>query len=585
MRDYLALLARRKYHILIPFLLLMGAGIALAYLLPPVYKSQATILVKDAEIPSDIIKTTVTGYLQQRIEEIKQRTLTRQGLLDIARQIDYYSGSGKPTPPEVDIVKDMRESIIVEMVEVRASDPASSRASAVTVAFTVAFEAADPLVAKRGARAITNLIIEENKALRQGAVEGVSEFLVERVTSAKRAIEEVEERLTEFKSKHVNELPEQVDSNRMLLEQTEAKVERTDESIRELEDRAVTLSGQLSYTSPYKDVFTDDQRRVQTGNERLNVLTAEYKQASARYSPDHPEVKKLRRELQAMVGQLGPASGAGQMLNELIEARDELARAEQRYSAAHPDVRRLSAKVSQLESDLTEAAATSISSGSSNQVNAAVRPSNPVYVNLQTQLDNVNAQLRSERLKRERLVAKIDEYESRVVTSPLVEQEYRALVNELEARKLTYQDLNEKRIKAELASKLEEGGKSERFDVVDPAVLPTKPDRPNRLGIALLSFLIAISAGIGAAAIGEYTDKTIYGSKGLVAAFGAQPIAVIPNIPDRAVAGTATTRVAQGLATAIVIVLIASAVLFLYQMNKPAPVQGGSDQAVTSQAQ
>ena len=92
MRDYLALIARRKYHILIPFMLIMGAGIALAYLLPPVYKSQAIILVQDPEIPDDIIQTTVTGYLQQRIEEIKQRTLTRRGLLELARQIDFYSG-------------------------------------------------------------------------------------------------------------------------------------------------------------------------------------------------------------------------------------------------------------------------------------------------------------------------------------------------------------------------------------------------------------------------------------------------------------------------------------------------------------
>ncbi len=582
MREYLALLARRKFYILIPFLLIMGAGLALAYLLPPVYKSEATILVKDAEIPTDIIKTTVTGYLQQRIEEIKQRTLTRQGLLGIARQIGYYQDRKGALPSDDDIVRDMRKSILVEMVEVRANEPGSARGGAVTVAFTVAFEASDALVAKRGARAITNLFVEENKALRQGAVAGVSEFLVERVLSAKNAIEEVETRLTEFKKIHVNELPEQVQSNRMLLEQTEAKLERSDEAIRELEDRIVTLSGQLSYTNPYKDVFTDDQRRVQTGTERLNVLTAEYKQASARYSPDHPEVRKLRRELQAMVAQLGSSSGAGQLLNELISAREELARAEQRYSAAHPDVRRLSTKVAQLERELSEAAATS---PASTQVTAAVRPSNPVYVNLQTQLNNVKAQLASENLKRNRLAAKINEYEDRVITSPIVEQDYRALVNELEARKATYEDLNEKRVKAELASKLEEGGKSERFDVVDPAVLPSKPYRPNRLGISLLSFILAISSGIGIAAIGEYTDKTIYGSKGLVAAFGSQPIAVIPNIPEREQTANVTARVAQGLATAIVIVLIASAVLFIYQMNKPNPGTTAGNASNVTQAQ
>ncbi len=579
MSDYLALLLRRKSHILIPFVLILGAGVALAFLLPPVYVSQATILVKDAEIPTDIIQTTVTGYLQQRIEEIKQRTLTRQGLIDIADQIKFYQNQSKKRPIKEEIAREMRRNIIVEMVEVKANDP-GGRGGAVTVAFTVAFEAGDPLTAKSGARAITALFIEENKALRRGAVKGVSEFLVERVSTARQAISEIQKKLTVFKKKYVNELPEQIESNRRLLEQTQAQIDRIDSEMRGLEDRSVTLSGQLSYTNPYKDVFSDDKRRIQTGSERLNVLTAEYKQTSARYSPEHPEVRKLRRELKSMVAQLGTSSGAGQLLNSLIETRDELARAEQRYSAAHPDVKKLSAKVAQLEIELSEAAATM---PAKTQVTEAVRPSNPVYVNLKTQLDNVNAQMSAAQLRRKTLLAKAQEYESRVFSSPGIEEEYRALNIELDARKSTYKDLGEKLTKAKLASKLEDGGKSERFDIVDPAALPYKPDRPNRLGIILLSFLLATSAGVGVAAIGEFTDSTIYGSKGLVAAFGAQPIAVIPNIPERdnSQAGALSARVAQGLATAIVIVLIASAVLFIYQLNKPTSDLG--QRATTSQ--
>ena len=581
MREYLALIARRKYQILIPFLLVMGLGLSLAFLLPPVYRSEATILVKDAEIPTDIVKTTVTGYLQQRIEEIKQRTLTRQGLLGIARQINYTTDRDGQPMADDEILELMRDAIEVEMVEVRANQP-GARGGAVTVAFTVAFEANDALIAKRGARAITNLFIEENKALRKGAVEGVSKFLVEQIAGAQKDIEVVEQKLAAFKKKHVNELPEQVETNRRLLEQTESKLDRTDESIRQLEDRATTLNGQLSYTNPYRDVLDDQDRRVTTGSERLKILTAQFKQASARYSPEHPEVRNLRRELQAIVAQLGPSSSAGLLLNNLIAARGELAQVEQKYSSAHPDVKRLSAKVAQLERDLSEVAATQ---QEPEQVNSAVRPSNPVYVNLQTQLDNVQAQLRAERVKRDRLAAKIGEYEQRVFGSPAIEQEYRSLNLELDTRKNSLTDLNEKLTKARLAGSLEAGGKSERFEVVDPAVLPYKPDRPNRLGIGLLSFLLALSAGVGAAAVAEYTDKTIYGSKGLEAVFGAPPIAVIPKIPERDIASGATNRVTQGLATAIVIVLITSAVLFLYQMNRPVPDSGDVVSQTTANTQ
>lgn len=564
MREYLALLSRRKFHILIPLLLILGAGIALAYLLPPIYKSEATILVKDAEIPDTFVDTTVTGYLQARIEEIRQRTLTRAGLLEIARQINYYSGQSGPTPADDEIIKDMSESIIVEMVDVRANE-AGSRGGSVTVAFTVAFEAGDALVAKHGARAITNLFVEENKRMRIESVDGVSAFLEERVASEQAEIDEVEGRLTEFKKEHLHELPELNEQARKSLEATELKAERADEKIRGLEDSIASLSGQLSYIDPYIGATTEDGFAVQTTDARLTTLTAQYAAASARYSPEHPEVRKLRRDLEAMVGS---TSAAGLKLNQLIGARDDLAQAERKYSAAHPDVRKLRSKVAQLESDLGQSVRIQ---GSTTKLSAAVEPNNPVYINLTTQLNRSKVNLSSERLKLSRLQARIEGYESQLNTSPLVERDYRAILNELSAHKATFEDLNKKLVKANLARNLEEGGKSERFDVVDPASLPNKPDRPNRLGIALLSFLLAISAGIGAAAIGEYTDKTIYGSKGLVAAFGAQPIAVIPNIPENgaASANSATARVAQGLATAIVIVLIASAVLFIYQMNKP----------------
>lgn len=574
MREYLALLSRRKFHILIPLLLILGAGIALAYMLPPVYKSEATILVKAAEIPDELIKTTVTGYLQQRIEEIRQRTLTRAGVLEIARQIDYYSGQEGPTPLDDEIVKDMAESIIVEMVDVRANE-AGSRGGSVTVAFTVAFEAGDALVAKRGARAITNLFVEENKRMRYESVAGVVEFLADRVANEQANIDEIEGRLTTFKKQHLNELPELNDRVRSSLEATELKAERADEKIRGLEDSIASLSGQLSYIDPYIGATDGAGVPVQTNDARLTTLTAQYASASARYSPEHPEVRKLRRDLEAMVGS---TSAAGLKLNQLIGARDDLAQAERKYSAAHPDVRKLRSKVALLESDLGRSVRVQ---GSATKINAAVEPNNPVYVNLTTQLNRANVNLNSERLKLSRLQTRVESYESRLNTSPLVERDYRAILSELEAHKSTFEDLNEKLVTAKLAGDLEGDNKGERFDIVDPAPLPHKPDRPNRLGIALLSFLLAISAGIGAAAIGEYTDKTIYGSKGLVAAFGAQPIAVIPNIPENgaASANSATARVAQGLATAIVIVLIASAVLFIYQMNKPmAPQSQGAVQ-------
>ncbi len=71
---------------------------ALAFLLPPVYRSEATILIERQSIPSDVVETTVTGYVQEQIEQLRQRINTRTNLLRIADQFDLYPGRREVRP-------------------------------------------------------------------------------------------------------------------------------------------------------------------------------------------------------------------------------------------------------------------------------------------------------------------------------------------------------------------------------------------------------------------------------------------------------------------------------------------------------
>ena len=74
--DYLAILRRRKRQVLgtagVVFLI---SGI-LAFVIPPVYRSTATILIEQQEVPSDLVPSTVTGYAYQRLQIIQQLVLT-----------------------------------------------------------------------------------------------------------------------------------------------------------------------------------------------------------------------------------------------------------------------------------------------------------------------------------------------------------------------------------------------------------------------------------------------------------------------------------------------------------------------------
>jgi uncharacterized protein involved in exopolysaccharide biosynthesis len=91
LKEYADLLRRRKWQIFIPWLVVFGAITAIAYLLPPVYRSTATILIESQQVPQDLIRTTVTGFAEERIKSITQQILSRKILLNIIKDFDLYS--------------------------------------------------------------------------------------------------------------------------------------------------------------------------------------------------------------------------------------------------------------------------------------------------------------------------------------------------------------------------------------------------------------------------------------------------------------------------------------------------------------
>ena len=67
--DYLAILRRRRVQIIVPSALILLISISLAFGLPPVYQSTATVLIEQQEIPQELVQSTVTGYASERVQQ------------------------------------------------------------------------------------------------------------------------------------------------------------------------------------------------------------------------------------------------------------------------------------------------------------------------------------------------------------------------------------------------------------------------------------------------------------------------------------------------------------------------------------
>ena len=136
----------------------------------------------------------------------------------------------------------------------------------------------------------------------------------------------------------------------------------------------------------------------------------------------------------------------------------------------------------------------------------------------------------------------------------------RAIARDLENASTRYQEIRAKQMTAEVAQEMEKERKSEKFTLIDPAILPEKPVSPNRPAIIFLSLVLAMGAGIGSAAVRESLDNAIRGVKSLTSTVHTAPLAVIPYVTNTAEADQ------QRQHRMVILAMIAGAILLLFAL-------------------
>ena len=86
-KDYIDAFRRRRKSILSVAGVIFVISVIVALLWPPTYRSAATILIEEQEIPTDLIRSTITSYATQRIQTISQRVMTRANLMQIIEKM------------------------------------------------------------------------------------------------------------------------------------------------------------------------------------------------------------------------------------------------------------------------------------------------------------------------------------------------------------------------------------------------------------------------------------------------------------------------------------------------------------------
>nr|WP_242470832.1 lipopolysaccharide biosynthesis protein [Thiocystis violacea] len=551
MDDYIAIVKRRKWHAIIPAFVLLVIAILAALLIPPVYRSSATILIERQEIPVDLVRTTVTSYADQRIQVISQRVMTTSNLSGLIERYDLYPDIRSKQSINA-AVEEMRKWVKLDMISADVLDPQSGRAQEATIAFSLSFENRSAAMTQKVTSDLVSLFLNENLERRAAAANEATNFLQVEASRLGSEISTLEARLATFKEDNSDNLPELASLNRELMIRTEERLRDNGQAIRTLQQQVLYLESELAQLDPTLGGYSGIQ--ANSVEAYLEELQTRYVRAKERYSPDHPDRIQLEKEIEALQ-QNSSASSAAFIQSRLDGLIAESSSLKKRYSDEHPEVIALNRSIADTRRKLEEARK---SIGTQSASTATIN--NPAHVQLRVKLEGTQQELESLKRTSKQLEDQLRGYEERITKAPRVEQEYRALTRDYENAMAKYQEIREKGLQAELAQSLERDRKSERFSLIEPPLLPEKPFKPNRLAIFVLGFVLAGAGGVGSLALSEALDKGLHGPRAIQMATNLPLLAIVPYIETATDQGARRKRTRTIMAFGVVGILTLVAV-------------------------
>jgi len=522
-QDYLAIVSRRKSAIVSTGLIVFLMGLIAALLWPPTYRSTATILIKEQEIPTELVRSTVTSFAAQRIQTISQSVMTRPNLMEIIEKYNLYVKDRKRKTTG-ELLEKMRGDIGLNMISAEVVDPRTGRPGVATIAFTLSYEGSSPASTQKVTGELTSLFLAENLKTRKDKAAETYTFLTDETEKLEQKITDSGIKLAEFKERNSHSLPDMSAINLSMINRTESELNSVDSQLRALSERQFYLQSQLDQINPLTNMRSATGESILDPSSRLKALESEYASLSAKYSDKHPDIVKIKREISGLRDQTGQGVDTQEQAKTLSKKRSEYASIEKKYSVSHPTVIQLKSEINNLEKSIA------LNSQQTESHVLKLNPDNPAYISVQTQLKTVETEIKSNTSKKIRLDNKLIELEERISKSPQVEKEYMILAREQQNALERFQDIKARQMEAEIGQELEKESKGESFVLIDPAQFPEKPIKPNRIAIVFLSLIFSLAAGLGVAILKEAMDSSVRGVASVNKMLTAAPLAVIPVI-------------------------------------------------------
>jgi uncharacterized protein involved in exopolysaccharide biosynthesis len=283
LQDLLAALRRRRLLALVVAGAVLVVGVALALGVPSEYSAVSVVQIEPRRLGADFFPAQNGTPFEDRMRTIKHGILARPVLERVIRETDFYP----------DLRDDMEEALrkMRRNVEVRIEGEVPAGAPALL--FVVEVRGRDPERVARAAELLPKYYGELTRQVLEGQARGLRETLDRQVEQMGQELAVQEKKLLAFKMEHAAELPELLEDNARAVGRAQSQIEMRLGAIADAQRRR----GEVLASIP------EGLSGPGLAEASLDAALRKVNAAEAAYGPDHPDVKRARREFQEALGQ------------------------------------------------------------------------------------------------------------------------------------------------------------------------------------------------------------------------------------------------------------------------------------------
>src|SRR5580700_4869173 len=303
--DYIDIIRRHKSWIFGPLFGALVVSVVAAFLWPDTYVSMATIRVVPPQVPENFVPANLNVDVQGRVNSLIQLILNRATLTNIINTHNLYQRDRERLPLD-DVIENMK-IYDIKCCPVLQTAQRSERTQ--YPAFQIGFAYNNRFIAQKVTSDLVSRFLEENVREVSQQTVSTTQFLRDQWDAAKKKLDDIEQKLSVFRTQNMGRLPEEQQSNYQGLNAMQGQMLSLNTSMNRVNQEKLLYENQLrilrEQLSTSKDPNSQDQAEQQN-NDKLADKGREIEQyenslaaARERYKESHPDVRRLATMLAA----------------------------------------------------------------------------------------------------------------------------------------------------------------------------------------------------------------------------------------------------------------------------------------------